>query len=291
MPLKPCTEEFPMLPETPPPVNDNLPFLLLTAAVDARNGRDCLFSPLERRKQYLHAFRYYLRVLEHNSDLCAGIVFCENSDADLDDFRRLVSPALRRKVEFVSLSPDGFRPEKGKSWNEMRTLDLVMEESKLLSDSDLCVKLTGRYPVRNIVRLLQDLVTCKRHISVCYFRWPGGSRFGSPHPPLCDTRCIAFRKKVWKECFLGLYQTADTSKRRHFETIALDVVEKNLSDQSWVRVFSRPPLILGKQGGIKRVAGIAIPKWIEPVFLLVTYFLHGWTVRKDLRDQRRAGLR
>jgi len=41
-----------------PPINDNnRPFLLLTAAVDARNGDACLFTKEERYKQYLHAFR------------------------------------------------------------------------------------------------------------------------------------------------------------------------------------------------------------------------------------------
>jgi len=68
----------------------NRPWLLLTAAVDARNGVGCLFSRSEREKQYIHSFRHFLRFFGKNQDLCKGIVFCENSGADLAPFKWLV---------------------------------------------------------------------------------------------------------------------------------------------------------------------------------------------------------
>ena len=251
----------------------NMPVLLLTAAVDARNGRGCLFSTEERRRQYLHAFEFYMRFLVRNQDICKGVVFCENSGADLSPFKVLVPETVRERVEFVSLDKDAFRPEMGKSYNEMLTLDMAVSDSSLLREDGLFLKLTGRYPIWNIRRLVRDLVRFPDRISVCCFHWPAG-RWLSRHPPLVDTRCIAIRKSVWEKSFKGLYETADHGVGRHFETIAEEVSSLHADDLGWVQAFSRPPLILGKQGGVKRIAGVAIPKTIEPVFLFATYCLH-----------------
>lgn len=261
--------------------SDNRPFLLLTAAIDARNGADCLFSKEQRLRQYLHAFRFYIRFLRRNQDICKGIVFCENSEADLSPFEKTVPADLRSKVEFVALSKDGFLPAKGKSYNEMRTLDIAMDVSTMLGPDDLFLKLTGRYPIHNIRRLVRDAAARNQPISVCYFRWPGVKRFGSPHPPLCDTRCIAIRKSTWNANFRDLYKSADNAKHRHFENIVLEVVDKHAGAPGWVQGFSRPPLILGKQGGTKRIAGIAVPKIVEPVLLLATYLIHWKTMRRQ----------
>lgn len=251
----------------------NIPVLLLTAAVDARNGRGCLFSTEERKRQYLHAFKFYLRFLVRNRAVCKGILFCEDSGADLSPFRALVPAEISDRVEFISLDKDAFRPEMGKSYNEMLMLDMAVGSSSLLRDDGLFLKLTGRYPIWNIRRLVQDLVRVPDRISVCCFHWPAG-RWLSRHPPLVDTRCIAVRKSVWMESFKGLYVTADHDVGRHFEVIAEEVSSHHVGNPGWVHAFSRPPLILGKQGGVKRIAGVTIPKCIEPVFLFATYVLH-----------------
>lgn len=245
----------------------NSPFLLLTAAIDARNGAACLFTESERYRQYLHSFRWYMRFLKRHSDICRGILFCENSEADLTEFKKVVPEALSDRVEFISLPREGFRPEKGKSYNEMRTIDLSLAKSSLLGDEDVFVKLTGRYPVRNLSRLLSDLVAIRNEVSVCYFRM----RFGGRHPDVADTRCIAFRKSVWAKHFAGLYKTADNTIHRHFENIVLDVLDKHLSEPDWTEGFSRPPLVLGKQGHVKHIGHFAVPKCVEWAYLLAQY--------------------
>lgn len=102
------------------------------------------------RKTVLHAFRWYMQFLRKNSDICKGIVFCENSEADLSAFFDSVPAELKDRVEFISLPMEGFRPEMGKSYNEMRTIDLSLGKTTLIGKDDVFVKLTGRYPVRNI---------------------------------------------------------------------------------------------------------------------------------------------
>lgn len=245
----------------------NRPVLLLTAAVDARNGDACLFSKQERYTQYLHAFRWYMRFLQKNPTLCRGLVFCENSEADLSEFHASVPPEWKDRVEFISLSMEGFRPEKGKTYNEMRTLDLSLKRSALIGPDNLFVKLTGRYPVRNIRRMVLDLTDNPSTINLCYFR----DTYGYEHQPLAETRCIAFRRKTWDTHFRGLFKTADNATKRHFETIVLEVVDKNHDAPGWIEGFSNPPFILGKQGHVKRIKGIPLPKWIEPLYLVAAW--------------------
>lgn len=226
-----------------------------------------MFSRSERYKQYLHTFRWYVHFLKRNSDLCKGLLFCDNSEADLSEFRDVVPDSLSNRIEFISLPMKGFRPEKGKSYNEMRTLDLAMERSSLLASDDVFIKLTGRYPVRNIRRMVKDLRLLQEAVAICYFRM----RFGGRHSDLADTRCIAFRKSVWQEHFAGLYETADNATHRHFEGIVLEVIDKHRGETGWTEGFSCPPLILGKQGHVKRIGRIAVPKCCEWAYLLAQY--------------------
>lgn len=190
----------------------------------------------------------------------------------MSEFRNAVPPAWKERVEFISLPMDGFRPEKGKSFNEMRTIDLSLERTSLIGFDDVFVKLTDRYPVRNIRRLLLDLISMRGDIHACWFRM----RFGGRHPELADTRCIAFRKSVWEHFFFGLYETADNRTHRHFENIVLEVVSRHASEPGWMEGFSRPPLILGKQGHVKRIGPVVVPKCLEWAYLLGQY---GYQVR------------
>lgn len=144
---------------------------------------------------------------------------------------------------------------------------MSLAQSLLIHKEDIFVKLTGRYPVRNINRLLEDIAIMEGVVSVCYFRM----RFGGRHQDLADTRCIAFRKSVWATFFAGLYTTADNAAHRHFENIVLEEVDRHGGDASWIEGFSRPPLILGKQGHVKRIGGFAIPKCCEWAYLLAQY--------------------
>ena len=256
----------------------NRPFLLLTAAVDARNGAACLFSKQERYKQYFRAFRWYMRFLLKNPDFCKGLIFCENSEADLTAFRNAVPEELKSLVEFIALPRHGFRPEKGKTYNEMRTLDLALECSSLIGPNDLFVKLTGRYPVHNIRHMIQNLLDNPIQIQLCYFR----DTYGYHHQPLAETRCIAFRRRTWDEHFRGLFETADNVTKRHFETIVLEVVDQNRGAPGWIEGFSSPPFIIGKQGHYKRIKGIPLPKWIEPLYLIAA-----WTYQK-IRHHNKA---
>jgi len=257
----------------------NRPWLLLTAAVDARNGVGCLFSRSEREKQYIHSFRHFLRFFGKNQDLCKGIVFCENSGADLAPFKLLVPFELTDRVEFLSLSPDPFRPEMGKSWNEMLTIDTALEQTQKIGTDELFVKVTGRYPVLNLRTVFRNVCKTPDAVHMQFFPMmpmQGVSRNG--RPPLADTRCIAIRRSVWKTDFEGKYETTIVNKI-HFEHVAFQVWKEHREDNRF-GFMKEAPLILGKQGSTMRIRGLAVPKTLEPLFLLARRMVHVSAFRK-----------
>lgn len=253
---------------------NNVPVLLLTAAIDAGNAPGAMFSKSERMTQYLSSFSFYIRFLRNNPDLCKGIVFCENSGADLSRFRQLVPLDISNRVELLSLPTELFNSARGKTYNEMLAIDCAQERSILLDDEMLFLKLTGRYPIWNIKRLSRDLAQNYTTIESCFFRLPFPGDKKSRFRPMVDTRCIAVRSKTWKRYFQGRYQLADEKGGYFFEYIAMDIVSAHLGEKGWISGFSHPPLILGKQGHPKRIGRFTIPKQLEPLYLLAAYVYH-----------------
>jgi hypothetical protein len=85
----------------------------------------------------------------------AGLVFCENSGAALEELKhvaRTSEPPLH-ETEFLSFKSKELDPSLGKGIGELDTIRHALETSRLIADADLIIKITGRLFVRNIERL------------------------------------------------------------------------------------------------------------------------------------------
>ena len=255
------------------------PWLFLTAAIDHRNCAGAMFSTEDRLRQYLGAFRFFLRALRRHPDRIRGIVLCEDAGGDPAPFRALVDrelpPALRARVELLFLPTDGFLPEKGKSYNEMRSIDIALDRSALVGPGDLVLKMTGRYPQHDLARTLRDLsraAAAASPLQVCCYVWPRiRTRWNKSQIPLVDTRRIAFRASAWRESFAGVYRTADNDAGRYFESIVFDLFRQHRNTPGWVAGFTRPPLILAPPGHRKYLFGHAIPPSLGRLHSLLAY--------------------
>lgn len=256
------------------------PWLLLTAAVDHRNCAGAMFSTESRLRQYLGAFRFFLRAFRRRPDRIRGIVFCEDSGADPAPFRDLVDrelpSSLRDRTELLFLPTEGFLPEKGKSYNEMRSIDLVLERSALIRPDDLVLKLTGRYPQYDLTRTLRDLARAASEsvapLQVCCYVWPRiRTRWNRAQLPLVDTRRIAFRASAWRSAFAGVYRTADNAAGRYFESIVFDIFRAHRTAPGWIAGFARPPLILAPPGHRKYLFGRPLPASLGRLHSLLSY--------------------
>jgi hypothetical protein len=126
---------------------------LLTATVTPHPGvrNLAIVAPEER-------FREYQRTLEFVAGLprsvVAGVVFAENSGADLNAMKAVLKG--RPHVELLSLQPRGVLSEPGRGYLETQLVADAFRASELIRDIDnpLVWKMTGRYQVRNIARIV-----------------------------------------------------------------------------------------------------------------------------------------
>lgn len=122
--------------------------LLLTACVSpgqviALARRDFV----TRLDDYERAMKGWIRVKGID-----GIVFCENSMADLSSLQDMVRAASdpRPEVEFLSFQGQDFDPSLGKGYGEMQIIRYALEHSKMLTRAKMIIKVTGRLFISNI---------------------------------------------------------------------------------------------------------------------------------------------
>ncbi len=131
--------------------------VLLTATVQphAASGGLAVIDPEVRRDQYLSAFEHMFRSVPSG---VAGIVVGENSAFNLDPFRRLAkSVGCSVPIEFVEAPPMTDVPGRpGRAYLEAHLIYEAMMKSDLVDDRAVVWKLTGRYTVPNLDRVICD---------------------------------------------------------------------------------------------------------------------------------------
>lgn len=120
--------------------------MLLTATIqpDPRVPNLQVRSALDRQRDYLETLHW---ATSSTTSLFDGVVFAENSGADLSPLRTVLSSV--KPVEFLSLPPST-KPEAGRAYLETQLVLDAFDRSESLRDTSATVwKLTGRYQIRN----------------------------------------------------------------------------------------------------------------------------------------------
>jgi hypothetical protein len=110
-------------------------------------------NPDQRRQDYLDGLRSWLE-----ADAETDILFCENSGADLTDFRQLASKYSRNGFFcLLSFSGNAGAERFGKGHGELEILKYAFEQMPELSGYRYILKVSGRYRYRHIARLLRSV--------------------------------------------------------------------------------------------------------------------------------------
>ena len=129
--------------------HQNIP-LVMTATIDPRGMTGLSVNDIaERAGQYRSTLEYYL-----GSGIFRQIVFVENSGYDLSQFRALASANPSVTVEITSCDKNDYPRQHGKSCTEMLILDHVVDHSALVKEAGKFIKVTGRFPILNVDKLL-----------------------------------------------------------------------------------------------------------------------------------------
>lgn len=127
--------------------------ILLTATikVQVKGGN---FSVAERAEMYASTLRYYAQTIGKSHP----ILFLENSDFDLSDFKQQFSHLL--DIEWIQLLPSDnipWNPQKGKGFNEYLMIKEGLMRSQKIKDCSHFLKITGRYAMVNIRTMIREI--------------------------------------------------------------------------------------------------------------------------------------
>lgn len=134
------------------------PILILTATVAPPADASLLSrtDPAVRLLDYSKALGFYVDCLERS--VISGIVFAENSQADISMLRQQVAGSPRRdRIEFIQFAGLDHPGAYGRGYGEFKLLDFAMRESRLINagaPNEEVWKVTGRYEVLNLAAIL-----------------------------------------------------------------------------------------------------------------------------------------
>lgn len=232
--------------------------ILMTASISTRGMVGADFGDEEREKMYLETLGYYVDELLAN-DALRKIIFVENSGWDIDKFKSKILNLPEGRVEFLSLDPKCFDISKGKGYNELILINQAVERSCALREAGAFIKVTGRYPVYNLLYFLQKAEQfifgqggrfygdMKDH-SVYDFLFPNNTSKWNGHAAY--TVLFASTIKFYQEELGPLYNLCNDYKGRWVECVWYDALVKYRGgkDCGVSLRFKREPVCGGLQG-------------------------------------------
>lgn len=169
--------------------------LCMTGTVNVHTGQTLRTDPRLRLADYKAALRYYL---DHN-DL--PVVFIENSDYDFSGDADFDAFAADARFKLIRMSPHPDR-SRGKGFQEFYMLDRFAAST----DARLMVKVTGRYVVKNIARMIAEM-RAPLHIDL-------HRKLG-----VALTGFFAVETVIYNRFFAGKYLEADDPAGRYIEHV------------------------------------------------------------------------
>lgn len=222
--------------------------ILLTATVKVQvvGGN---FSVEERAKMYADTLRYYANVVGKKYP----IVFLENSDYNLSDFKKEFDKLL--DIEWIQLLPSEnlpFNPAKGKSYNEYLMIKEGVLRSEKLKFCSHFLKITGRYAMVNILTMAAEIE--KRAINKVFmgdikdtnlYQWIGSKNYGH----WGDSRFWVFSVDYYKTNMLNCYlEMNDCEDGKWAEHYLLRMARKYKRDSRFIFRFRHQVLFNGITG-------------------------------------------
>jgi hypothetical protein len=160
--------------------------IILTCTIDANNVVMMERSETNLRyEDYKVAFKKWLM-----NENVTQIIFVENSNYDLSEFRTMYSQfGAGKLVEFLSYDGQNFPRQLGKGFGEAKALEFVVLNSDLFSKNVKFIKVNGRYYVTNIARFILHFGSVEKDVMADLtnsLRWSDSRLFGGSKNFICE---------------------------------------------------------------------------------------------------------
>ena len=245
--------------------------LLMTATVTPLQGIPALArtDPTLRLQDYQASLAFYVKLLGDGFD---AIIFAENSNSDIAPLIAACATCRHSdRVEFISFYGLDYPPQYGRGYGEFRLIDYAITNSKLLLPQDVIWKVTGRYIVKNIKRIVNSRPAAAD--IYCHMR-------NYPYR-LCELYLLAWTDRGYEAAIKGIYPKLRNDVVSNIHTIE-ETLFRGLLEQSRGTINVAPrfdvvPVVQGVRGwdnspystawspklAVRRLANIFVPSlWI-----------------------------
>lgn len=189
-------------------------------------------DPEERLADYLRAFDFYCECLRYG--VFDRLVYADNSGYPLDTLRALAElNGVSSLVEFVSFRSDT-PPKNNRLYLELHLIAEALKTSRFLQEADLIWKITGRYIIQNIGKLVRARAAYQLHVNFRDF------------PERCvDFYVAGFTRRAFDTLFSDL---ESYSGHNSGELILRGRLDAGSFDFPIARRLSAVPKVLGVRG-------------------------------------------
>ena len=184
-------------------------------------------DPDVRKLDYLRGLNSWL-----SRDVKADIVFCENSGADLSEFRDAAQRAgLSNSIRFLSFAGNSGAERFGKGYGEVEMLKHAFETLPELSRYRYIVKVSGRYVYRNPTEIIRRISGCTAELLCDVHNY---LTYG-------DTRTVAFRPEIAVRHLLPYQDELDENRGVIIEHLMAQCIHRTLiSGGKWAPLPCTP---------------------------------------------------
>ncbi|MDE1176979.1 MAG: hypothetical protein PW789_10280 [Edaphobacter sp.] len=201
------------------------PCVLLTATVIVKDTSFTIRTdPKIRLNDYKQAFSRWI-----SNPGVQSIVLVENSGFDLTEFQKIADTVPDKKIELLSFTCPTFDGRLGKGYGETFCLEYALQNSRLLTESPLFLKATGRYYLRNAHSFLKFIAQNPDVDIVCNL---------TKNLSWADSRAFGGRIKFLENYFFPLKDFMNDSAGVYFEHILAKAIHRQISE--WGR-WELPP--------------------------------------------------
>jgi len=222
--------------------------LLMTSSinVDKRMPYHLHINNNERIKQYLDAILFYVTKSEFSD-----IIFCDWSWYPINKFRYLVGLAriYWKRFEILWFKNDQDEVVKrGKGYGEGKIIEYALHHSLLLKENNCFFKVTGRYIVKNINRIIRN-ESDKENI---FFR------ISACDKETCNTAFFKVNKEFFNRYLYWAWDKVNDTNGVYFEHIYMKILKKHKKE---ISSFKELPVFSWVSG--------TNWKWLEPSWISI----------------------
>lgn len=213
--------------------------------------KGAMFSTEEREQMYVNTLNYYISLFG-KIKMYMDMVFAENSGWNLKVLARKFRKSDFTKIEYLSFNPNDFDQTKGKSYNELLMMQKAIGKSETIQRSRRFIKLTGRFPIINLDKLIKELYgrggeileffgDCKDHKVYDRLGMKINGHSG-------ESRFYAMSLDFWNEHFHDSYKKLNDFEGRNIEGYLLSLKRETYGQPNVIWRLHTQPHFSGKGG-------------------------------------------